>query len=379
MAEDAASGLYDRMRSLPIADSAVLAGRGIADAALMVVVAIGHRCSSASSSGFRMSTTVAEVVLALGLLVVYALCFAIVFVWLGLVSGNAQAAQGLSILAVPFSFISSAFVPIATMPGPVQAFAKAQPLTFMVNAWRGLLLGDAVTRTFDHGVSYYVIGSFIWAGRHRPRRHAAGDARVPEALAPATDGIHATGSSGVRFAGRRSSTPTTTIGAPMNDHSALSVMKEPRITPRPWKNHTPPTRTRIIPTITLIAEPRTRQVRSASTTRPGRPCGIRRSAANSWCSIWIATEPSPTADATRFTEPFRTSPAASTPGMLVSNGKRGRSVGPTAPRSRPVTMKPCSSRVMSGGSHSVLRLGPDHQEQPVGRHRLLAGKDMREG
>ena len=50
------------------------------------------------------------------------------------------------------------------MPGPVQAFAKAQPLTFMVNAWRGLLLGDAVSRTFDHDVAYYVVGSFIWAG-----------------------------------------------------------------------------------------------------------------------------------------------------------------------------------------------------------------------
>ena len=77
-------------------------------------------------------------------------------------SGNAQAAQGLSILAVPFSFISSAFVPIATMPGAVQAFAKAQPLTFMVNSWRGLLLGDDVTRTFDHALSYYVIGSLLW-------------------------------------------------------------------------------------------------------------------------------------------------------------------------------------------------------------------------
>src|SRR4029450_9081215 len=87
----------------------------------------------------------------------------IVFAWLGLVSGNAQAAQGLSILAVPFSFISSAFVPIATMPGPVRAFAKAQPLTFMVNSWRGLLLGSDITRTFDHGVSYYVIGSLLWS------------------------------------------------------------------------------------------------------------------------------------------------------------------------------------------------------------------------
>jgi len=86
-----------------------------------------------------------------------------VFVVLGLVSGSAQAAQGLSILAVPFSFISSAFVPIATMPGWIQWFAKAQPLTFWVNSWRGLLLGDAVTRTFDHSLSYYVVGGVLWA------------------------------------------------------------------------------------------------------------------------------------------------------------------------------------------------------------------------
>ena len=163
VAEDAASGLYDRMRSLPIADSAVLAGRSIADAALMVVVAMVTLLVG-FGIGFRMSTTVPEFLLALVVLIAAALCFATVFVWLGLIAGNAQAAQGLSILAVPFSFISSAFVPIATMPGPVQAFAKAQPLTFMVNAWRGLLLGDAVTRTFDHDVAYYVIGSFIWAG-----------------------------------------------------------------------------------------------------------------------------------------------------------------------------------------------------------------------
>jgi ABC transporter DrrB family efflux protein len=162
VAEDVASGLNDRLRSLPISDRAVLAGRAMADATLMVIVGL-VTLGVGFIIGFRMHTTVPDVVLALGLLVVYALSFAIVFVWLGLVSGNAQAAQGLSILAVPFSFISSAFVPIATMPGPVQAFAKAQPLTFMVNSWRGLLLGDAVTRTFDHGLTYWVVGSLLWA------------------------------------------------------------------------------------------------------------------------------------------------------------------------------------------------------------------------
>ncbi len=162
VAEDVASGLNDRLRSLPISDRAVLAGRAMADATLMVIVGL-VTLGVGFIIGFRMHTTVLDFVLALGLLVVYALSFAIVFAWLGLVSGNAQAAQGLSILAVPFSFISSAFVPIATMPGPVQAFAKAQPLTFMVNSWRGLLLGDAVTRTFDHGLTYWVVGSLLWA------------------------------------------------------------------------------------------------------------------------------------------------------------------------------------------------------------------------
>jgi ABC-2 type transport system permease protein/oleandomycin transport system permease protein len=140
----------------------VLAGRAIADAALMVLVALVTLLVGVGI-GFRPSTSIPEAVLALAVLAAAALCFAIVFVFIGLASGNAQAAQGLSILAVPFSFISSAFVPIATMPGPVQAFAKAQPLTYMVDAWRGLLLGDAATRTFDHEVAYYVFGSLVWA------------------------------------------------------------------------------------------------------------------------------------------------------------------------------------------------------------------------
>jgi len=162
VAEDVSSGLYDRFRSLPISDRSVLAGRAMADSALMVLVGL-VTLGVGFIIGFRMHSTVADVLLALVLLVVYALAFAYVFAYLGLVSGNAQAAQGLSILAVPFSFISSAFVPIATMPGAVQAFAKAQPLTFMVNSWRGLLLGDNITRTFDHSLSYYIIGSLLWS------------------------------------------------------------------------------------------------------------------------------------------------------------------------------------------------------------------------
>lgn len=162
VAEDAASGLYDRLRSLPISDTAVLVGRAIADAALMVLVGL-VTFGVGFVVGFGIDASALDVLLALGLLVVYALGVAGIFVWLGLVSGGAQAAQGLSILAVPFSFVSSAFVPVKSMPGVLEAFADWQPLTFMVNSWRGLLLGDAATRSFEHSLDYYVIGSLAWA------------------------------------------------------------------------------------------------------------------------------------------------------------------------------------------------------------------------
>lgn len=113
--------------------------------------------------GFRTGAGPLAWLAALALLVLYALALAAVFVWVGLASGSAQAAQGLGILGVPFSFLSSAFVPINTMPGVIQAFATWQPLTFMVDSWRGLLLGDTVTATLDHTLAFYIIGSLIWS------------------------------------------------------------------------------------------------------------------------------------------------------------------------------------------------------------------------
>lgn len=162
VAEDAASGLYDRLRSLPIPGVAVLAGRALADAALMLFVAL-VTLGVGVLVGFRFGGGAAEALAAIGLVAVFSVAFAWVFVWLGLVSGSAQAAQGLGILGVPFSFLSSAFVPVDSMPAVLEAFADHQPLTFMVDAVRGLLLGDAATATFEHSLSYYVTGSLLWS------------------------------------------------------------------------------------------------------------------------------------------------------------------------------------------------------------------------
>lgn len=160
-AEDAESGLFDRLRSLPVHDDATLVGRLMADAAMLVVVGI-VTLAIGFLFGFRLSGPTFGLVGALALLVVYALAVSTMFQLLGLVAGGGQAAQGLSILAVPLSFISSAFVPIESMPSWLQWFADWQPLTFMVNSWRGLLNGDAVIQTFDHSLSFYVVGSLVW-------------------------------------------------------------------------------------------------------------------------------------------------------------------------------------------------------------------------
>lgn len=162
VAEDAASGLYDRLRSLPVPGVAVLAGRALADAGLMLFIALVTLLVGVGV-GFRFGGGASGALAAVGLVAVYSVAFAWVFVWLGLVSGSAQAAQGLGILGVPFSFLSSAFVPVDSMPAVLEAFADHQPLTFMVDAGRGLLLGDAATASFEHGLSYYVTGSLLWS------------------------------------------------------------------------------------------------------------------------------------------------------------------------------------------------------------------------
>jgi ABC-2 type transport system permease protein len=62
---------------------------------------------------------------------------------LGLVAGNAQAAQGMSMMVFPLTFVSSAYVPSTSMPGWLQVFANNQPITPMVDSVRALALGQS--------------------------------------------------------------------------------------------------------------------------------------------------------------------------------------------------------------------------------------------
>jgi ABC-type multidrug transport system permease subunit len=96
-------------------------------------------------------------------MVVFGFACTWVFVFLGLVSGGAQAAQGLSMLIIPFSFVSSANVPIESMPGWMQPFAANQPVTVAINAVRSLMQGGTDAVGIGHTTAYWVVLTLVWS------------------------------------------------------------------------------------------------------------------------------------------------------------------------------------------------------------------------
>jgi len=160
-AEDMHDGFVDRLRSLPIPRSAVLAGRAISDTAqqlwcLTVTTAIGF------AIGFRFHGSVGDALLAFALCVVFGFAFEWMFVALGALAGNAQAAQGIGFMVFPLTFVSSAYVPVQSMPGWLQAFADHQPVTMMVDAVRSLALGPEASSLLAHDPAYYVVRALLW-------------------------------------------------------------------------------------------------------------------------------------------------------------------------------------------------------------------------
>jgi ABC-2 type transport system ATP-binding protein len=144
MSTDLAGGMIDRFRSLPMARSAVLAGRALADmvrstlvVALVLVVSI--------LIGFRFHNGAAGAAGALLL----ALAFGFAFIWLfalvGMLVKDPETAQLAGFLPIfPLIFASSAFVPVQTMPGWLQSFANVQPVSVTIDAIRGMMDGGQV-------------------------------------------------------------------------------------------------------------------------------------------------------------------------------------------------------------------------------------------
>jgi len=141
---DIEKGVFDRFRSLPIARSAPLVGAVLADLVrylLLFVVVIG----TGLLMGFEFGTGPLAVLAALGLSVGFGLAFSWVSVWVGMWARTPGAVQGVMfMLVLPLSFGSNTFVPTETMPGWLQAFVNVNPITHLVSAVRGLMVGGPV-------------------------------------------------------------------------------------------------------------------------------------------------------------------------------------------------------------------------------------------
>jgi ABC transporter DrrB family efflux protein len=161
VADDQEGGLFDRLRSLPIRLLGIVTGRVGADSALVawgviVMTAVGF------AVGFRLGGSLGDALAAFGLTILYGFAFVWMFIFMGLAAGSPQAAQSLSFLVFPLSFVSSAYVPVATMPGWMQAFATNQPMTQMINTVRLLTGGPAAQQLLGHSLSYYLVPSLLW-------------------------------------------------------------------------------------------------------------------------------------------------------------------------------------------------------------------------
>jgi ABC-2 type transport system permease protein len=162
VAEDAATGVHDRLRSLPIPRASVTFGRSIADTAL-TLWGLFVATVLAFIVGFRLHADVAEVALALMVLLIAAYSFMWVFITIGITSKSAQAANGTStLLIVPLAFVSAAYVPAHSLPGWMQPVADNQPFTVFSNAARCLTLGGADAVGLGHNTAYWVALSLVW-------------------------------------------------------------------------------------------------------------------------------------------------------------------------------------------------------------------------
>ena len=154
LADDLQKGLIERFRSLPMARSAVLVGRTLADLVRNIFVVLLMSLMG-FIVGWRIHTNALALLAGLALVVAFAYSLSWVFAIVGMLARDGETAQAASFpLLAPLVFASSAFVGLKSMPGWLQAFASRQPVSIVVDAVRALTFGGP-TKT-------YLLQSIAW-------------------------------------------------------------------------------------------------------------------------------------------------------------------------------------------------------------------------
>jgi ABC-2 type transport system permease protein/oleandomycin transport system permease protein len=153
--EDLHKGLIDRFRSLPMARAAVLGGRTLSDV-VTNLLSVFVLLVTGLLIGFSFDADALEIVGGIALLLLFGYAFSWVFALLGLIVSSPEAANSLGFIAVfPLTFISSAFVPVESMPAGLQWFAEINPFTIVVDAMRALWVGAPAGNS--------VWGAVVWS------------------------------------------------------------------------------------------------------------------------------------------------------------------------------------------------------------------------
>jgi ABC transporter DrrB family efflux protein len=172
LAEDLQKGVIDRLRSLPMARFALLAGRTVADIgrnlfSIVLMVVVGFVV------GFSFhDTTVLEILAGVVLMLLFGFAFSWIAALIGLSVPNAEVAQSAGFIWLfPLTFASSAFVPVDSMPDWLQAFAEVNPVTVCVNAvrelWLGVPAGDDILWTIVWSLGLLAIFAPLATARYR--------------------------------------------------------------------------------------------------------------------------------------------------------------------------------------------------------------------
>jgi ABC-2 type transport system permease protein len=136
--EDMEKGVFDRFKSLPIARIAPLAGPMVADL-VRYLIAASLTFAMGVAIGYRPGGGVLGVLGAILLAIFTGWAIAWIFTFIGTIARSARSVQGFSIMILfPLTFLSNAFVPVSTLPAPLAAFVKVNPVSHLVSATRDL-------------------------------------------------------------------------------------------------------------------------------------------------------------------------------------------------------------------------------------------------
>jgi ABC-2 type transport system permease protein/oleandomycin transport system permease protein len=160
LSEDLERGVIDRFRSMPMARSAVLVGRTVADLVRNIMI-IGLMTAVGYIIGFRFQAGLGNALACVAVVSAFGLALSWIFAFVALTVKGAEAAQSAGFVVIfPLVFASSVFVPVASMPDWLQVFAKASPVTLTANAARTYALDGGVPGSLG-GAAAWIIGLLV--------------------------------------------------------------------------------------------------------------------------------------------------------------------------------------------------------------------------